>query len=189
MVFTFFTFLRGFFKSSVFNSFKNAIFIFSKCGNWKSSFFSKPDIWVLHVSLAAKITTSFYHEGGHNWKWRQQCSYEPPHTFPAGSTNVLSTQTSINLPEMCHTLHLVLTHHWSNSESQHLICPVDVNRTPLLKLNVQKTQFSIFSNRNLTYWIPKSQILYNHSCQSINVLGVALDSDLSFHTPCYWCCN
>ena len=34
MVFILFTFLRGLFKSSVFNSFKNAIFIFNKCGNW-----------------------------------------------------------------------------------------------------------------------------------------------------------
>ena len=33
MVFIFFTFLRGVFKSSVFNNLKNAILIFNKCGN------------------------------------------------------------------------------------------------------------------------------------------------------------
>ena len=32
MVFIFFTFLRGVFKSSVLNSFKNTIFIVNKCG-------------------------------------------------------------------------------------------------------------------------------------------------------------
>ena len=44
-------FLRGVFKSSVFNAFKNTIFIFNKCGNWESSFFSKPDIRVLHFFI------------------------------------------------------------------------------------------------------------------------------------------
>ena len=51
MVFIFFTFLRGIFKSSVFNSFKNAIFIFNICGNWSSSFFSEPENRVLHIFI------------------------------------------------------------------------------------------------------------------------------------------
>ena len=51
MVFSFFTFLSGVFKSSVFNSLKNAIFIFNKCCNWYSSLYSKPDIWVLHILI------------------------------------------------------------------------------------------------------------------------------------------
>ena len=43
MVFIFFTFLRGVFKSSVFNSLKNAIFIFKNQ--------TKPDIWVHHIFI------------------------------------------------------------------------------------------------------------------------------------------
>ena len=51
MAFIFFTFLRGVFKSSVFISFKNAIFILKKCNNWRSLFFSKADIWALHIFI------------------------------------------------------------------------------------------------------------------------------------------
>ena len=39
-VFIFFTYLTGLFKSSVFNFFQNAFFIFNKCGNVLSSFFN-----------------------------------------------------------------------------------------------------------------------------------------------------
>ena len=81
---------------------------------------------------------------------------------------------------MSHTLLPVLTYNQPYSESQHLICPVDVNRTPLLKLNVQKTQFCIFSNRKLLEFPKHKYCIITAVNQSI--LGVALDSDLSFHT-------
>ena len=76
-----------------------------------------------------------------------------------------------NVPDILEKSHTLLkdASQWYNSH--------------LLKLNVQKTQFCVFSNRNLSdYYHLNFQNTKIESQLSINVLGVALDTDLSIHT-------
>ena len=51
IVFIFFTYLTGLFKSSVFNFFQNAFFIFNKCGKNSSSFFNMEENWVFLIFI------------------------------------------------------------------------------------------------------------------------------------------